>query len=117
MRSAAPGRTSSASRTQDRSSGSTWCSDTTATAAAPDETVESVGRALEAGYRHIDTAAAYRNEEQVGEAIRASGLARDEVFVTTKCFNTNHGYDEATAALQRSLGRLGFDALDLYLIH
>jgi 2,5-diketo-D-gluconate reductase A len=83
----------------------------------PDETVESVGRALEAGYRHIDTAAAYRNEEQVGEAIRASGLARDEVFVTTKCFNTNHGYDEATAALQRSLSRLGFDALDLYLIH
>jgi len=83
----------------------------------PDETVEAVGRALEAGYRHIDTAAAYRNEEQVGEAIRASGLARDEVFVTTKCFNTNHGYDEATAALQRSLSRLGFDALDLYLIH
>ena len=83
----------------------------------PDETVESVGRALEVGYRHVDTAAAYRNEEQVGEAIRASGLARDEVFVTTKCFNTNHGYDEATAALQRSLSRLGFDALDLYLIH
>ena len=84
---------------------------------APDEAVEAVGRALDAGYRHIDTAAAYRNEEQVGEAVRASGIDRADVFVTTKCFNTNHGYDEATAALGRSLERLRFDALDLYLIH
>jgi 2,5-diketo-D-gluconate reductase A len=83
----------------------------------PDETNEVVLRALEAGYRHIDTAAAYRNEAAVGQAIRESGLAREDVFVTTKCFNNNHGYDEATAALKRSLDRLEMDHLDLYLIH
>jgi diketogulonate reductase-like aldo/keto reductase len=83
----------------------------------PDETTETVLRALEIGYRHIDTAAAYRNEAAVGQAIRESGVAREEVFVTTKCFNTNHGYDEATAALKRSLDRLEMDHVDLYLIH
>jgi 2,5-diketo-D-gluconate reductase A len=83
----------------------------------PAETVQSVERALGVGYRHIDTAAAYRNEAEVGEAIRASGRDRDEVFVTTKCFNTNHGYEQALAAFERSLERLGFDRLDLYLIH
>jgi diketogulonate reductase-like aldo/keto reductase len=83
----------------------------------PDETNEAVLRALQAGYRHIDTAAAYRNEAGVGQAIRESGVPREEVFVTTKCFNTNHGYDEATAALKRSLDRLEMSHVDLYLIH
>ena len=63
----------------------------------PEETNEAVLRALEAGYRHIDTAAAYRNEAAVGQAIRESGIPREDVFVTTKCFNNNHGHDEATA--------------------
>jgi 2,5-diketo-D-gluconate reductase A len=83
----------------------------------PEDTADVVTRALETGYRHIDTAAAYRNEEGVGEAIRASGLPRDEVFVTTKCFNDAHGYDEAHRALEQSLERLGLDHVDLYLIH
>jgi 2,5-diketo-D-gluconate reductase A len=83
----------------------------------PTEAVEAVRCALEVGYRHIDTAAAYRNEAEVGEAIRASGIDRAEVFVTTKCFNTNHGYERAKAAFERSLERLGFDHVDLYLIH
>jgi 2,5-diketo-D-gluconate reductase A len=80
-------------------------------------TVETVLEALSTGYRHIDTAAAYGNEAQVGEAIRASGLERGEVFVTTKCPNSSHGYDEAREALNGSLERLGFDYVDLYLIH
>jgi diketogulonate reductase-like aldo/keto reductase len=83
----------------------------------PKETVEAVTRALATGYRHIDTAAAYGNEAQVGEAISASGLERGEVFVTTKCPNEDHGYEEAKRALHGSLGRLGFDYVDLYLIH
>lgn len=83
----------------------------------PRDTAEVVARALAAGYRHIDTAAAYRNEAGVGQAIRASGLDRDEVFVTTKCFNDDHGYDEARRAFHASLERLGFDRVDLYLIH
>jgi 2,5-diketo-D-gluconate reductase A len=83
----------------------------------PDETVEAVTRAFDVGYRHIDTAAAYRNEAQVGEAFRASGLGRDEVFITTKCFNTNHGYDKAREAFKRSIDRLEMDYVDLYLIH
>src|SRR5215217_2323875 len=83
----------------------------------PDETVEAVTRAFDVGYRHIDTAAAYRNEAQVGEALRASGLGRDEVFITTKCFNDDHGYDEAQAACRKSLDRLEMDFVDLYLIH
>jgi len=83
----------------------------------PEDTAEVAGRALQTGYRHIDTAAAYRNEEGVGEAIRASGLERDDVFVTTKCPNTAHGYDAAREALAGSLERLGLDAVDLYLIH
>src|SRR3954468_18819897 len=82
-----------------------------------EETAEVVGRALDAGYRHIDTAAAYRNEAGVGEAVRASGLPREEVYITTKCFNTNHGREKARAALERSLDRLGMGAIDLYLIH
>ncbi len=83
----------------------------------PAETAEVVGRALLAGYRHIDTAAIYRNEVGVGEAIRASGLDRSDVFVTTKCFNDDHGYEQATAALRASLDRLKMEQVDLYLIH
>jgi diketogulonate reductase-like aldo/keto reductase len=83
----------------------------------PDVTADAVGTALATGYRLIDTAAAYGNEREVGQAIRHSGLARDEVFVTTKLWNSQHGRDAATAALDKSLGRLGLDAVDLYLIH
>ena len=82
-----------------------------------DETAAVVSRAFETGYRHVDTAAAYRNEAGVGEAVRSSGLPRDELYITTKCFNTNHGREEARAALERSLERLGLDHVDLYLIH
>jgi 2,5-diketo-D-gluconate reductase A len=83
----------------------------------PTETAEAVARALTAGYRHIDTAASYRNEASVGQAIHAAGLQRDEVFVTTKCPNDHHGYDQATRALKESLGRLEMEHVDLYLIH
>jgi 2,5-diketo-D-gluconate reductase A len=83
----------------------------------PEDTAEAVTKAFEVGYRHIDTAAAYRNEKEVGEAFRASGLARDEVFITTKCFNDSHGHEEAKRALHNSLERLELDAVDLYLIH
>ncbi|HET6257923.1 aldo/keto reductase [Pseudonocardia sp.] len=83
----------------------------------PDRTAEAVLTAFEAGYRHIDTAQGYNNEEGVGEAIRASGLRRGEIFVTTKLANDRHGYDEAISALDESLQRLGLDHVDLYLIH
>jgi 2,5-diketo-D-gluconate reductase A len=83
----------------------------------PDRTAEAVLTAFEAGYRHIDTAQGYNNEEGVGEAIRASGLPRDELFVTTKLANDRHGYDEAISALDESLQRLGLDHVDLFLIH
>ena len=82
-----------------------------------EDTAEVVAHALDAGYRHIDTAAAYGNEPGVGEALRASALARDELFVTTKCWNSDQGYDEARRALDASLERLGMDQVDLYLIH
>ncbi|GAA5155532.1 aldo/keto reductase [Pseudonocardia eucalypti] len=83
----------------------------------PDETARIVGEAFAAGYRHIDTAQMYRNEEGVGRAIADSGLARDEVFVTTKLNNGAHGYDEAIAALEDSLTKLRLDHVDLFLIH
>jgi len=83
----------------------------------PEETAEVVREALAAGYRHIDTAAAYQNEQGVGEAVRSIGLQREQVFVTTKCWNTQQGYERAKRALGRSLERLGFDYVDLYLIH
>jgi 2,5-diketo-D-gluconate reductase A len=83
----------------------------------PQETVETTLLAFQAGYRHIDTAAAYRNEAEVGQAFRSSGLARDEVFITTKCFNDDHGFDSARNAFKESLGRLDLDFVDLYLIH
>lgn len=78
---------------------------------------QAVLEALKAGYRHIDTAAIYKNEESVGRAIRDSGLLRQEIFVTTKLWNTNHSYDEARQAFEESMEKLGLDYLDLYLIH
>ncbi len=83
----------------------------------PDATTEVVLSALQAGYRHIDTAAAYRNEAAVGTAVRDSGLDRSEVYVTTKCWNEQQGYEEARRALEKSLGRLETHYVDLYLIH
>jgi diketogulonate reductase-like aldo/keto reductase len=83
----------------------------------PKETAEVVTQALNAGYRHIDTAAAYRNEAGVGAAIHAAGLDRDEVFITTKCFNDDHGYDQAIRACKASLDQLEVSHVDLYLIH
>ena len=73
--------------------------------------------ALEAGYRHIDTAAAYKNEEGVGQGIKESGIPRDEIFVTTKAWNDVLTYDDAKAALQDSLEKLDLDYIDLWLIH
>ncbi|GER71870.1 glyoxal reductase [Weizmannia acidilactici] len=77
----------------------------------------SVKTALEVGYRHIDTAMIYGNETYVGEAIRESGVDRKDIFITSKLWNYDHGYEEAKAAFQASLDRLGTDYLDLYLIH
>jgi 2,5-diketo-D-gluconate reductase A len=82
-----------------------------------DQTRTAVTRALDAGYRHIDTAKLYGNEEAVGESVRESGLDRDSVFVTTKVWNTDHGYDSTLRAFDASMQRLGFEVLDLYLIH
>jgi 2,5-diketo-D-gluconate reductase A len=83
----------------------------------PEDTAEAVAHALRTGYRSVDTAAAYRNERQVGEAIRDSELDREAVFVTTKLWNSSHGREAALEAFEKSLGRLGFDYVDLYLIH
>jgi 2,5-diketo-D-gluconate reductase A len=73
--------------------------------------------AFEAGYRHIDTAALYGNEEGVGRAIKASGIPREELFITTKVWNTDQGRDKTIAAMEASLARLDLDYVDLYLIH
>src|SRR5699024_5110578 len=78
---------------------------------------KSVIEALKAGYRHIDTAAAYGNEESVGRGIAKSGIAREDIFVTTKLWNANHSYELAKKAIDESLNKLGLDYLDLYLIH
>jgi diketogulonate reductase-like aldo/keto reductase len=83
----------------------------------PDDTRKVVLAALDAGYRHVDTARLYRNETGVGEAVRESGLDRDEVFVTSKVWNDDHGYDSALRAFDATMDRLGFEVLDLYLIH
>jgi diketogulonate reductase-like aldo/keto reductase len=83
----------------------------------PADTELTVARAFEAGYRHIDTAAAYRNEAGVGLAFRASGLERSDVQIVTKCWNDDQGYDQARRACHSSLERLELDYLDLYLIH
>ena len=80
-------------------------------------TLNAVTFALEVGYRHIDTAALYRNERDVGIAIRTSGIPRDQLFVTTKLWNSDHGYDQALRAFDASLSRLGLDYIDLFLIH
>jgi len=82
-----------------------------------EQTKEMVLTALEAGYRLIDTAHIYGNEAEVGQAVRESGLAREEIFVTTKVWNDDLGYDKALAACERSLEKMGLDYLDLYLIH
>jgi len=83
----------------------------------PEDTQEVVEQAFDVGYRHIDTAGAYRNERGVGAAIEASGIAREDLFVTTKLWNAEQGFDSTLAAFEASLGRLGLDHVDLYLIH
>lgn len=82
-----------------------------------DEAERAVSTALEAGYRSIDTAAAYNNEEGTGKAIATSGIARKDLFVTTKLWNSDHGYDSTLRAFDTSLEKLGLEYLDLYLIH
>jgi 2,5-diketo-D-gluconate reductase A len=82
-----------------------------------EETVTAVRTALDAGYRHIDTAQMYGNEAEVGRAIAESGVPREEIFVTTKLNNDGHGYDAALGALDESLRKLGLDHVDLFLIH
>ncbi|SEP00483.1 aldo/keto reductase [Amycolatopsis saalfeldensis] len=83
----------------------------------PEGTAEAVRTALEAGYRHLDTAQLYGNEQGVGDGIRQSGLPREELFVTTKLANDAQGHDNAINALEGSLQRLGLEQVDLYLIH
>ncbi len=82
-----------------------------------EETRRAVAEALKVGYRHVDTARAYRNEGDVGAAIRESGIPRGEVFVTTKLWNADHGYDKALRAIDHSLESLGIQQVDLYLVH
>ncbi len=82
-----------------------------------EETYDAVTAALAAGYRSIDTAKAYGNEEGVGRAVGDSGIAREELFITTKLWNSDHGFDSTLRAFDRSVAKLGLDYLDLYLIH
>jgi diketogulonate reductase-like aldo/keto reductase len=84
---------------------------------APAETIAAVEAALQTGYRHIDTAAAYGNEREVGEAIRRSGLPRGEVFVETKVWITDFGYDATLHAFDKAVGKLGIEQLDLLILH
>ena len=84
---------------------------------APAVTAQAVQDAIAAGYRHIDTAKVYENEVGVGQGIKAAGVPREELFVTSKLWNTDRGYEATKAAFQASLDRLGLDYLDLYLIH
>lgn len=83
----------------------------------PDETIAAVETALQVGYRHIDTAAAYGNEREVGKAIQQSGLARDDVFIETKVWITDFGYDATLHAFDKSAGKLGVEQLDLLILH
>ena len=83
----------------------------------PEDAYRAVTDALIVGYRHIDTAARYGNESGVGQAVKDSGLKREEVFITSKLWNTERGYDKAMAAFEKTLAELGTDYLDLYLIH
>lgn len=80
-------------------------------------TYKAVREALDAGYRHIDTATAYFNEEEVGRAVRDSGILREEIFVTSKLWLSHLGYERAKIGIERSLRKLGLDYIDLYLIH
>lgn len=80
-------------------------------------TYKAVKNALDAGYRHIDTATAYFNEEEVGKAVRDSGIAREEIFVTSKLWLSHYGYEGAKKGIERSLSKLGLDYIDLYLLH
>jgi len=82
-----------------------------------EQAVTAVDTALKAGYRHIDTAAVYQNEEGVGQGIAGSGVARSDIFLTTKVWNDDQGFDETLRAMDASLKRLGTDYVDLYLIH
>jgi diketogulonate reductase-like aldo/keto reductase len=84
---------------------------------SPEETTAAVESALASGYRLIDTAAAYLNERQVGEGIRRSGVDRAEVFITTKLWISDYGYEQGLRAFDASLRKLGFDYVDLYLLH
>ena len=84
---------------------------------ADDLAAETVQIALDAGYRHVDTAALYNNEVGVGRGLARSNVLRDDIFVTTKVWNDRHGYDETLRAFDESLGKLGLDYVDLYLIH
>src|SRR5699024_10834350 len=83
----------------------------------PEETAQAVQHALQAGYRSLDTAAAYGNEAGVAEGIRAAGVSREELFITTKLWNSDHGYDAAQRAFDASLDKLATNYVDLYLIH
>ena len=83
----------------------------------PELTAKAVELAVESGYRLVDTAAKYVNEEQVGEGLRQSGIARDEVFVTTKLWMTDYGYDQALKAFEVSLRKLKLNYIDMYMIH
>ena len=85
--------------------------------AGNDEVVSAIHKALEVGYRSIDTAAAYKNEDGVGKALASAGVPRDELFITTKLWVQDAGYENAKKAFQTSLDKLGLDYLDLYLIH
>ena len=82
----------------------------------PGKTVSAVTSAVADGYRLIDTAAAYMNEQQVGEGVRASGISREEIFVTSKLWISDYGYEQTFHAFDRSLRKLGLDFLDLYLL-
>ncbi len=83
----------------------------------PDETRGAVRAALDAGYRHIDTAAAYGNEREVGDAVRASGLDRSDVFLETKIWISDYGYDETLHGFEKSTGKLGVEQIDLLILH
>ncbi|MGW4480518.1 aldo/keto reductase [Rhodococcus triatomae] len=83
----------------------------------PDETIDAVAAALRTGYRHIDTAAAYGNEREVGEAIRRSGLDRADIFVETKVWISDYGYDATLHAFDKSAAKLGVEQLDLLILH
>ncbi|WP_394551944.1 aldo/keto reductase [Agromyces sp. MMS24-JH15] len=83
----------------------------------PEETAAAVAEALRIGYRHVDTAAAYRNEREVGEGIRRSGVARDDVFIETKVWVSDYGYDRTLHAFDKATGKLGVDVLDLLILH